>query len=80
MQGNDGTLHVNVKDRAKLWIAHMSKIMNEEDEWDQIVDADTVEGPIESDERRDKEGIQTLEDSTFDAYGEMILSRVDIQI
>ena len=24
----------------------MSKIMNEENEWDQISDADTVEGPI----------------------------------
>ena len=45
MQGNDGTLYPNEKDRAKHWKAHMSKIMNEENEWDQI--ADTVEGPIE---------------------------------
>ena len=28
----------------------MSKIMNKENEWEQIVDADTVEGPIERDE------------------------------
>ena len=26
---------------------HMSKIMTEETEWDQIADADAVEGPIE---------------------------------
>ena len=45
MQGNDGTLYLNEKDRAKLWKEHKSKIMNEENEWDQI--ADTVEGPIE---------------------------------
>ena len=46
MQENDGTLYLN-EDRAKLWKEHMSKIMNE---WDQIVDADTVEGPIEREE------------------------------
>ena len=28
MRGNDGTLYLNEKDRAKLWKAHMSKIMN----------------------------------------------------
>ena len=36
--------------------------MNEEDEWDQIADAGTVEGPIENDERRDNGGDQTLDD------------------
>ena len=40
-----GILYPSEKDRGKLWKAHMSKIMNEENEWDQI--ADTVEGPIE---------------------------------
>ena len=47
MCANDGTLYLNEKNRAKLWKVHMSKIMNEENEWDQISDADTVEGPIE---------------------------------
>ena len=46
-EGKDGTLYLNEMDRSKLWIAHMSKIMNEENEWDQIADADAVEGPIE---------------------------------
>ena len=44
LQGNDGTLYLNEKGRAKLWKAHMSKILNEENEWDQI--SDTVEGQI----------------------------------
>ena len=44
MQGNDGTLFLNEKDKAKLWKVHMSKILNEENEWDQI--SDTVEGQI----------------------------------
>ena len=44
MRGYDGTLYLSEKDRAKLWKAHMSKIMNE---WDKRADADTVEGPIE---------------------------------
>ena len=43
MQGNDGTLYLNEKDIAKLWKEHMSKIMNEENEWDQIADVDTIE-------------------------------------
>ena len=47
MRGNDGTLFPNENDRAKLRKTHMSKIMNEENELDQIADAYTVEGPIE---------------------------------
>ena len=30
MQGNYRTICLNVMDRAKLWTAHMSRIMNEE--------------------------------------------------
>ena len=40
----------------------MSKIMNEENELDQIADADTVEEPIERVEKRDNGGVKTLED------------------
>ena len=46
MRGNHGTLCLNVKDRSKLWKSHMSQIMTEDNVWDQIADADTVEGPI----------------------------------
>ena len=43
--------YLNEKDRAKLWKAHMSRIMKEDNEWDKI--ADTVEGPIERVMRED---------------------------
>ena len=40
--------HINEKDRTKLCKEHISKIMNEENAWDQITEADTVQ---ESNER-----------------------------
>ena len=42
---NDGTPYLNEKDSAKLWKAHVCKIMNEGNELD--IDTDTVEGPVE---------------------------------
>ena len=36
--------YLTEKDREKHWKAHMSKIMNDQNEWDQIANADTVEG------------------------------------
>ena len=85
MQGNDGTLYLNEKDRAKLWKAHMSKIMNEENEWDQIADADTAQGPIE---RVLREGImEAFKHLTIgkalgptEVYAEMILASGDVGI
>ena len=47
IEGNDGTLYLNEKDRAKLWKAHIPKIIKERNELDQIANADTVQGPIE---------------------------------
>ena len=38
---------VSEKDRGKLWKDHMEKIMNVENEWDQMTEADMVEGPVE---------------------------------
>ena len=82
-RGNDGTLYPNEKDRAKLWKAHMSKIMNEENEWDQI--ADTVEGPIEREMREEIiEAFKYLKigktPGPTDVYAEMILASEDIGI
>ena len=34
------------KVRAKIWKEHMKKIMNEENEWDHIVETDVVERPV----------------------------------
>ena len=35
------------EDRAKIWKEHMEKIMNEENEWDYMVETNAVEGPVE---------------------------------
>ena len=35
------------EDRAKIWKEHMEKIMNEENEWDCMVETDVVEGSVE---------------------------------
>ena len=47
MKDNDGRLVVRKKDRGKLWKDHMEKIMNVENEWDQMAESDMVEGPVE---------------------------------
>ena len=47
MTDKDRKLVVSEKDRAKLWKKHMEKIMNVENEWDQMINADMVEGPVE---------------------------------
>ena len=47
MRGSDGKLSFSEKDRGRVWKEHMEKIMNEENEWDQRVEADVVEGPVE---------------------------------
>ena len=44
MKDKDGRLAVSEKDRGKLWKEHMEKIMNVENEWDQMVEVDMVEG------------------------------------
>ena len=46
MTYKDGRIVVNEKDRGKLWKEHMEKIFNVENEWDQIAEADMVEGPV----------------------------------
>ena len=47
MRGKDGRLNFSEKDRGRVWKEHMERIMNEENEWDQDVQADLVEGPVE---------------------------------
>ena len=47
MKDKDGRLVASEKDRGKLWKEHMEKIMNVENEWDQMVEVDMVEGPVE---------------------------------
>ena len=47
MKDKDGRLVVSEKGRGKLLKEHMEKIMNVENEWDQMVEAGMVEGPVE---------------------------------
>ena len=47
MKDKNGRLVVSEKDRGKLWKEHMEKIMNVENEWDQMVEVDMVEEPVE---------------------------------
>ena len=37
----------NEEDKAKIWKEHIGKIMNEENQWDQMVETDVVEEPVE---------------------------------
>ena len=52
LRGRDGQLDFIEKDRAKIWKEHMERIMNEEEKWDQIVETDAVEEPVEKVARR----------------------------
>ena len=47
MRGSDGRLNFSEKDRGRVWKEHMDQIMNKENEWDQNVQADLVEGLVE---------------------------------
>ena len=47
MKDKDGRLVVSEKDCRKLWKEHKEKIMSVENEWDQMVEVDMVEGPVE---------------------------------
>ena len=47
MKDRNGKLVVSEKDRGKLWKDLMEKIMNVKNEWDQMANADMVEGPVE---------------------------------
>ena len=47
LRGRDGQLGFIEEDREKICKEIMKKIMNEENEWDQMVESDVVEGPVE---------------------------------
>ena len=47
LRGGDRRLCFIEEDKAKVWKEHMKKIVNEENEWDHMVETDVVEGPVE---------------------------------
>ena len=55
IRGGDGRLNFSKKDRGRVWKEHMERIMNEENEWNQNVQADLVERPAV--ERVSREGV-----------------------
>ena len=47
LNGRNGWLGFIEEDRAKICKEHIERIMNEENEWDQMVETDVVEGHVE---------------------------------
>jgi hypothetical protein len=47
VRDRSGKLCMGERERAKVWKEHMEKVMNEENEWDGVVDVDVVHGPID---------------------------------
>ena len=47
MRGINGRLNFSEKDIGRVWKEHMERVMNEKNEWDQNLQADLVEGPVE---------------------------------
>ena len=46
MQGKGRTIYINENNEAKLWKVYVQNIINEENEFDQIADANTAERSI----------------------------------
>ena len=46
LKKRDGSLGF-IEDRAKIWKEHMEKIINEESEWNQMVETDVIETLVE---------------------------------
>ena len=46
-RGSDGLLSFIEEDRAKIWKERRKKIINEENKWDDMVETDAVEEPVE---------------------------------
>ena len=46
IKDESGKLYTNQKDMAKVWKGYMEGVMNVENKWDGIVEADAVEGPV----------------------------------
>ena len=61
LRERDGQLGLVEKERAKIWKEHVKKSMNEENEFDQMVETDVAEGPVEKVTRNEiVEAIQTM--------------------
>ena len=73
------------EDRAKIWKEHMEKIINEENEWDCMVETDLVERPVEKVVRNEiVEAIQSMKSGkatgTSEVSVEMIVASREIGV
>ena len=73
------------EDRAKIWKEHMEKIINEENEWDCMVETDLVERPVEKVVRNEiVEAIQSMKlgkaTGTSEVSVEMIVASREIGV
>ena len=60
IKGTDERIGFSQEDRCKIWKKHMEKIMNEENAWDNKMDAAMVEGPVEKVSCKMKEAIRKM--------------------
>jgi hypothetical protein len=47
VRGKDGELKVTLKDKIEVWMEYEKQLLNEENEWDRVVNAEQNEGPCE---------------------------------
>lgn len=47
LKDGDGKLSFNEADKSRIWREHMEKIMNKENTWDHMADAEVVEGAVQ---------------------------------
>ena len=85
LRGGDGRLGFIEEDRAKIWKEHMEKIMNEENEWDRMVETGLVEGPVEKVVRNEiVEAVQSMKSGkatgTSEISVEMIVASREIGV
>ena len=46
MRGSDGKLCFSENERGEVWKDYMGWIMNEENDWDHVVEEDAIKGPV----------------------------------
>ena len=85
LRGGDKRLGFIEVDRAKIWKKLMEKIMNEENEWDQMAETDLVEGPVEKVVRNEiEETIQSMKSGKAtgpsEVSVEMIVASGEIEV
>ena len=75
MRGSDGKLCISEKERGKVWKDYMERIINDENDWDNNVEFDAVEGPVVSVSR--EKVLQTLNENRKSRWPFRTITGVD---